>query len=139
MCIDAENVVKYKIERHLFSELNTIQKKLRRPLTKSCFIALQLIVMKKPCPRNEQELRKAYSSSVITQLNHDNEDLYDYLTIHTGQNVTNVTAVEFLYNTLEIEASSRYILKSCRSVGLSVTFAAVLLLSDTGASLTSIN
>lgn len=65
----------------------------------------QLIVMKKPCPRNEQELRKAYRSSVITELNRDNEDLYDYLTTHAGQNVTNVTAVEFLYNTLEIEAS----------------------------------
>lgn len=64
----------------------------------------QLIVMKKPCPRNEQELRKAYRSSVITELNHENGDLYDYLTMHTGQNITNVTAVEFLYNTLEIEA-----------------------------------
>jgi EH domain-containing protein 3/lysosomal acid phosphatase len=61
--------------------------------------------MKKACPRNEQELRKAYKSSVITELNHDNEELYEYLTTHTGQNVTNVTAVEFLYNTLEIEAS----------------------------------
>lgn len=97
--------------------------------------------MKKPCPRNEQELRKAYRSSVITELNHENEDLYNYLTTHTGQNVTNVTAVEFLYNTLEIEASSRYTrtLKSWRSVGLSVTFGAVLLLSGTGASLTSVN
>ena len=61
--------------------------------------------MKKPCPRNEQELQAAYRSSPIAELNHDNEELYDYLTTHTGLNITNVTAVEFLYNTLEIEAS----------------------------------
>jgi two-component SAPR family response regulator len=61
--------------------------------------------MKKPCPRNKRELQKAYESSTIAELNHDNEELYDYLTEHTGQNVTNITAVEFLYNTLEIEAS----------------------------------
>jgi EH domain-containing protein 3/lysosomal acid phosphatase len=67
---------------------------------------LQLIAVKKPCPRNEQELQKAYRSSMIAELNHDNEDLYSYLTTHTGQNVTNITAVEFLYNTLQIEASS---------------------------------
>lgn len=64
--------------------------------------------MKKPCPRNEQELQKAYRSSTIAELNHDNEDLYSYLTTHTGQNVSNITAVEFLYNTLEIEASLFY-------------------------------
>lgn len=66
----------------------------------------QLIVMKKPCPRNEQELQKAYQSGTMAELNHDNEELYDYLTTHTGQNITNVTAVEFLYNTLEIEAEA---------------------------------
>lgn len=45
---------------------------------------------------------------MVAELNHDNEDLYDYLTTHTGQNVSNITAVELLYNTLEIEASSCY-------------------------------
>jgi two-component SAPR family response regulator len=72
---------------------------------------LQLIAVKKPCPRNEQELQKAYKSSMIEELNRDHEDLYNYLTKHTGQNVSNITAVEFLYNTLEIEASSSYIMK----------------------------
>lgn len=71
-------------------------------------VVLQLIAMKKPCLRNQQELRKAYRSSTITELNHDNEDLYGYLTTHTGQNVSNITAVELLYNTLEIEASLCY-------------------------------
>jgi hypothetical protein len=65
----------------------------------------QLIVMKKPCPRNDQELQAAYRSSEIAELNHENKELYDYLTTHTGQNITNITAVEFLYNTLDIEAA----------------------------------
>ncbi|KAJ9586333.1 hypothetical protein L9F63_020041, partial [Diploptera punctata] len=63
----------------------------------------QLIVMKKPCPRNEQELEKAYQSSRIQEINQKNAQLYEYLTTHTGKEIQNITAVEFLYNTLEIE------------------------------------
>jgi two-component SAPR family response regulator len=72
--------------------------------------------MKKPCPRNEQELQKAYQSGTMAELNHDNEELYDYLTTHTGQNITNVTAVEFLYNTLEIEASKVISVQLCHNL-----------------------
>jgi two-component SAPR family response regulator len=72
--------------------------------------------MKKPCPRNEQELQAAYRSSAIEELNHENEELYDYLTIHTGQNITNITAVEFLYNTLEIEVSQVISVQLCHNL-----------------------
>jgi two-component SAPR family response regulator len=77
--------------------------------------------MKKPCPKKEQELQKAYQSSTIAELNHDNEELYDYLTKHTGQNITNITAVEFLYNTLEIEASQVISIQLCHYLRANLT------------------
>jgi len=77
--------------------------------------------MKKPCPRNEQELQAAYQSSAIAELNHDNKELYDYLTTHTGQNINNITAVEFLYNTLEIEASQVISVQLCHNLKASLT------------------
>jgi two-component SAPR family response regulator len=69
----------------------------------------------------KQELQQAYQSSMIAELNHDNEELYDYLTTHTGQNTTNVTAVEFLYNTLEIEASQVISIQLCHNLRANLT------------------
>jgi two-component SAPR family response regulator len=77
--------------------------------------------MKKPCPRNEQELQAAYRSSAIAELNHDNQELYDYLTTHTGQNITNITAVELVYNTLEIEASQAISVQLCHNLKANLT------------------
>jgi len=77
--------------------------------------------MKKPCPRNAQELQAAYQSSNIAELNHENKELYDYLTTHTGQNITNITAVEFLYNTLEIEASQVISVQLCNNLKANLT------------------
>jgi two-component SAPR family response regulator len=82
---------------------------------------LQLIVIKKPCPRNEQELQAAYQSSEIAELNHENKELYDYLSTHTGQNITNVTAVELLYNILEIEASQVISVQLCHNLKANLT------------------
>nr|CAD7268292.1 unnamed protein product [Timema shepardi] len=63
----------------------------------------KLIVMKKPCPRYEQELRQAYLSPDIAQVNLDNAELYSYLTEKTGKDIDSILEVEYLYNTLEIE------------------------------------
>ncbi|PSN42750.1 hypothetical protein C0J52_10659 [Blattella germanica] len=63
----------------------------------------QLINVKKPCPLYQEELRGAYKSSKIQELNRKNLDLYQYLSRETGQEIRNVTGVELLYNTLEIE------------------------------------
>nr|CAD7434697.1 unnamed protein product [Timema monikensis] len=63
----------------------------------------KLIVMKKPCPRYEQELKQAYLSPDIVQVNLDNAELYSYLTEKTGKDIDSILEVEYLYNTLEIE------------------------------------
>lgn len=60
--------------------------------------------MKKPCPTYEEDLKNAYNSEAIQKINKENAELYEYLEKHTGQGMSNITAVEFLFNTLEIEA-----------------------------------
>ncbi|XP_018341697.1 PREDICTED: EH domain-containing protein 3 [Trachymyrmex septentrionalis] len=62
----------------------------------------KLIVMKAPCPKLEAALKQAY----IEEEKKSGEKMAEYykkLTQHTGQNMSTITDVEFLYNTLEIE------------------------------------
>ncbi|XP_071648410.1 lysosomal acid phosphatase-like [Temnothorax longispinosus] len=62
----------------------------------------KLITVKAPCPRLEEALKRAY----IDEANKSGEKMADYykeLTEHTGKNMSTITDVEFLYNTLEIE------------------------------------
>lgn len=59
--------------------------------------------MKQKCPTYDNALKNAYQSVEIQQLNEQNKELYEMLTKNTGQDMSNITAVEFLYNTLEIE------------------------------------
>lgn len=62
-----------------------------------------IVAMKKKCFTYDEDLKRAYKSDAIQQINKENEELYKYLTKHAGQNVDNITALEFLFNTLEIE------------------------------------
>lgn len=58
--------------------------------------------MKAPCPKLEAALKQAY----IEEEKKSDENMAEYykeLTKHTGQNMSTITDVEFLYNTLEIE------------------------------------
>lgn len=66
----------------------------------------QLITVKKKCPRYEKELQEAYQSEEITNMNSDIAELYKYLSANTGQNISTVLDVEFLFNTLEIEEAN---------------------------------
>lgn len=63
---------------------------------------LQLIVVKAPCPRLENALKQAYEN----EANRSGAKMaayYKELSEYTGQNMSTITDVEFLYNTLEIE------------------------------------
>ncbi|KYN27058.1 Prostatic acid phosphatase, partial [Trachymyrmex cornetzi] len=62
----------------------------------------KLIVMKAPCPKLEAALKQAY---IEEEKKSDKKmaEYYKELTKHTGQNISTITDVEFLYNTLEIE------------------------------------
>nr|CAD7463397.1 unnamed protein product [Timema tahoe] len=89
--------------------LYTLRPSLNPSSLQHCLVnSLQLIVMKKPCPRYEQELKQAYLSPDIVQVNLDNAELYSYLTEMTGKDIDSILEVELLYNTLEIEVEDTY-------------------------------
>lgn len=58
--------------------------------------------MKAPCPRLDEALKQA-NIEENKRLGAKMADYYKELTEHTGQNMTKLVDVEFLYNTLEIE------------------------------------
>ena len=62
----------------------------------------KLITVKAPCPRLEEALKQAYLDEA-RRSNGKMDKYYKELTEHTGQNISTITDVEFLYNTLEIE------------------------------------
>lgn len=63
--------------------------------------------MKKKCPTYDKALEYAYNSQTIQNINNENKDLYKFLSEATGQTVNNITAVEFLYNILQIQEDNR--------------------------------
>ncbi|RLU17240.1 hypothetical protein DMN91_011309 [Ooceraea biroi] len=62
----------------------------------------KLITVKAPCPRLAEALKEAYANEA-RRSDVKMADYYKELTKHTGQNMSTITDVEFLYNTLEIE------------------------------------
>ncbi|XP_011169299.1 lysosomal acid phosphatase [Solenopsis invicta] len=62
----------------------------------------KLITVKAPCPTLEEALKQAYIDE-DKRSGAKMADYYKELTEHTGQNMSTITDVEFLYNTLEIE------------------------------------
>lgn len=58
---------------------------------------------KKPCPRYELELNNTYNLAFFRTINAQNKDVYEDLTHYTGVEVHDVTSVEKIFNTLEVE------------------------------------
>lgn len=59
-------------------------------------------MVKAPCPRLDEALKQAYLNEA-KRSDAKMANYYKELTEHTGQNISTITDVEFLYNTLEIE------------------------------------
>lgn len=59
--------------------------------------------MRKPCPTYDKEYEELYKSEKLKAIDRRNAELYEYLTKHTGTNISSVLKVEWLYNTLQIE------------------------------------
>ncbi|GAB0097757.1 lysosomal acid phosphatase [Sergentomyia squamirostris] len=67
-----------------------------------------LYAQKQPCPKYDEVLKRLYINppADIVEINQKNAELYKRLTKETGQNVSTILDVEFLYNTLEIEKNA---------------------------------
>jgi len=57
----------------------------------------------KYCPRYEYELEKLLASPEMKRIRKENAKLFEYLTMHTGDNISTFKAVQRLYDNLYIE------------------------------------
>lgn len=73
-----------------------------RENTKKKKYNFQVIVVKAPCPRLEKALKEAYVNE-SKRPESPSSKYYQELSNYTGQNISTITDIEFLYNTLEIE------------------------------------
>lgn len=74
------------------------------------FYYLQVLAMKKPCPKYNDDLKALKNSEEFQKINKRNSDLYSYLSKKSGLNVSEVGNVETLFNTLFIEYSNNFTL-----------------------------
>ena len=80
-----------------------------------------MLVVKAPCPRLEEALKEAYRNE-SRRSDKELESYYKNLTNLTGQRMDNITAVEFLYNTLELEVSFTALLEFSLLIVFSIFF-----------------
>lgn len=59
--------------------------------------------MKAACKNYDNELASVLTTGEIKQINEENAELYEYLSLHTGEKIDSIGAVELLFNTLEIQ------------------------------------
>lgn len=68
-----------------------------------------LLAQKKPCRKYDEMLKNLYENppADVVEMMRQNEELFKMLTRNTGHNVTSITDVEFLYNTLQVEQDAQ--------------------------------
>lgn len=59
--------------------------------------------MKTKCDKYDNMFNKVKQSEKVHNVIKQHKPLFEYLTIHSGSNISTIEDVEFLYNTLEIE------------------------------------
>jgi hypothetical protein len=59
--------------------------------------------MRAPCPKLDQVTEDFNKSPFMVQLTKENQELYDYLSNHSGNAVNTLEKVDFLYDVLHIE------------------------------------
>ncbi|KAJ8972001.1 hypothetical protein NQ314_000432 [Rhamnusium bicolor] len=69
-----------------------------------------VLAAKKPCPKYDQLSKQLFKSEFFRNISHINHDLYAYLTRYSGQTVSTLETLEYLYNTLLIETMYNYTL-----------------------------
>ncbi|KAJ8975474.1 hypothetical protein NQ317_019802 [Molorchus minor] len=65
---------------------------------------------KKTCPKYNELQKQLFKSDYFRNVSHINHDLYAYLTRYTGETVSTLETLEFIYSTLLIETVNNYTL-----------------------------
>lgn len=84
-----------------------LERKKERKKERQEIVIFQMIVVKAPCPRLERALKEAYANESLRPTT-PSAEYYQQLSSYTGKNITTITDVEFLYNTLEIEQRNNF-------------------------------
>jgi len=58
------------------------------------------------CPRFDQLQAELLASQNFTDIYEENRDLFEYVTANTGQNITDIVNLDYIYDTLLIEANN---------------------------------
>ncbi|KAJ8951125.1 hypothetical protein NQ318_021569 [Aromia moschata] len=69
-----------------------------------------MVAGKKPCPKYDLLQKQLFKTNYFRNISHINHDLYAYLTKYTGETISTLESLEFLYNTLLIETIYNYTL-----------------------------
>lgn len=64
-----------------------------------------ILAGKKFCPRYLYEMAKVLQSQEIQRIYKENAEMFNYLTENSGEKIDDLQTLEYLYNTLYIEAS----------------------------------
>lgn len=59
--------------------------------------------MKSQCQKYDKVFDEVQHSEKVLNIIKENQKLFEYLTVHTGSNISTIEDVEMLFNTLEIE------------------------------------
>lgn len=62
-----------------------------------------LIVQRRKCPKYDEVFDEVLNSEEVRKMDEDNKQLYRILSLHTGENVSSLLAVELLHDTLQAE------------------------------------
>lgn len=65
-----------------------------------------LIVQRRPCARYDKVFTEVLQSEEVQKMNEENQQLYHYLSIGTGENISNLHDVELLHDTLQAEKAA---------------------------------
>lgn len=69
-----------------------------------------LLAMKKSCPKYKMLYKELEKSPFFNQIRRKNHDLYAFLSLKSGEKITSLETLEYLYNTLLIETFFNYTL-----------------------------
>lgn len=69
-----------------------------------------LLAMKQPCQKYDYLYKKVMDNEFFRNVSRKNHDLYSYLTRYSGDKITSIESLEYLYSTLFIESLFNYTL-----------------------------
>lgn len=69
-----------------------------------------VLAAKKPCKKHKYLLKRLFQTEYFRNISHLNHDLYAFLSRYSGDSISSLEKISYLYNTLKIEADNNFTL-----------------------------